>query len=74
MAALFAGFGRAIAEVGAVLMVGGNIKGATRMMTTTIAMQTAMGEDSLALALGMILIGLAVAVNALFYRIQRGPA
>jgi tungstate transport system permease protein len=73
MAALFAGFGRAIAEVGAVLMVGGNIKGVTRVMTTTIAMQTAMGEDSLALALGMILIGLAVAVNALFYRIQRGP-
>jgi len=72
MAALFAGFGRAIAEVGAVLMVGGNIQGLTRVMTTTIAMRTAMGDDSLALALGMILIGLALAVNALFYRIQRG--
>ena len=73
VAALCAGFGRAIAEVGAVLMVGGNIKDATRVMTTTIAMQTSMGDDSLALALGLILIGLALAVNALFYRIQRGP-
>lgn len=74
MAALIAGFGRAIAEVGAVLMVGGNIRGVTRVMTTTIAMQTAMGDYSLALALGMILIALSVAVNALFYRIQRGGA
>jgi tungstate transport system permease protein len=74
MAALFAGFGRAIAEVGAVLMVGGNIQGLTRVMTTTIALRTSMGDDSLALALGMILIGMALAVNALFYRIQRGAA
>ena len=71
-AALMAGFGRAIAEVGAVLMVGGNIQGSTRTMTTAIAMQTAMGDYSQALALGIILIGLALAVNAVFYRVQRG--
>jgi tungstate transport system permease protein len=74
MAALTAGFGRAIAEVGAVLMVGGNIKGATRTMTTAIAMQTSMGDYQLALALGLVLILLAFAVNAVFYRIQRGGA
>jgi len=72
MAALTAGFGRAIAEVGAVLMVGGNIKGATRTMTTAIAMQTSMGDYDQALALGLMLILLAFAVNAVFYRIQRG--
>ncbi len=72
MAALTAGFGRAIAEVGAVLMVGGNIKGATRTMTTAIVMQTSMGDFDLALALGLVLILLAFAVNAVFYRIQRG--
>ncbi len=72
VAALTAGFGRAISEVGAVLMVGGNIKGATRMMTTAIAMQTSMGDYDLALALGLVLIALALAVNAVFYRFQRG--
>lgn len=72
VAAFTAGFGRAISEVGAVLMVGGNIKGATRVMTTTIAMQTSMGDYDLALALGLVLITLALAVNAVFYRFQRG--
>lgn len=72
VAALTAGFGRAIAEVGAVLMVGGNIKGATRTMTTAIAMQTSMGDYGLALALGMVLIMLAFVVNAVFHLIQRG--
>lgn len=63
--ALLAGFGRAIAEVGAVIIVGGNINHVTRVMTTTIALETSKGNLALALALGAILIGIAVAVNAL---------
>lgn len=62
--ALLAGFGRAIAEVGAVIIVGGNINHVTRVMTTTIALETSKGNLSLALALGTILIATAVAVNA----------
>jgi len=61
--ALLAGFGRAIAEVGAVIIVGGNINHVTRVMTTTIALETSRGNLSLALALGLILITLAVLVN-----------
>jgi len=60
-----AGFGRAIAEVGAVMIVGGNIEHVTRVMTTTIALETSKGNLALALALGMILISLAFIVNAL---------
>ncbi len=63
--ALLAGFGRAIAEVGAVIIVGGNINHLTRVMTTTIALETSKGNLPLALALGTILIGIAIAVNAL---------
>ncbi len=59
-----AGFGRAIAEVGAVLIVGGNINHVTRVMTTTIALETSRGNLELALALGLVLLALAVAVNA----------
>lgn len=59
-----AGFGRAIAEVGAVIIVGGNIAHVTRVMTTAIALETAKGELALALALGFILIALAVSINA----------
>ena len=58
-----AGFGRAIAEVGAVLIVGGNINHVTRVMTTAIALETSKGNLALALALGLILITLAVVVN-----------
>jgi tungstate transport system permease protein len=58
-----AGFGRAVAEVGAVIVVGGNINHVTRVMTTTIALETSKGNLALALALGMVLIGLAVTVN-----------
>ena len=58
------GIGRAIAEVGAVLIVGGNINHVTRVMTTTIAMETSMGNLQLALALGVVLLFLALAVNA----------
>ncbi|MBC7131871.1 MAG: ABC transporter permease [Roseovarius sp.] len=59
-----AGFGRAVAEVGAVLIVGGNINHVTRVMTTTIALETSRGNLQLALALGVVLLGLAVTVNA----------
>ena len=62
--ALLAGFGRAIAEVGAVIIVGGNINHATRTMTTAIALETSRGNLALALALGLILLSLAIAINA----------
>jgi tungstate transport system permease protein len=61
---LLAGFGRAIAEVGAVMIVGGNIDGVTRVMTTTIALETSKGDLPLALALGMILIVVVLLLNA----------
>ena len=61
---LLAGFGRAIAEVGAVMIVGGNINGVTRVMTTTIALETSKGDLPLALALGLVLIAIVVALNA----------
>jgi tungstate transport system permease protein len=64
LTAVLAGFGRAIAEVGAVLIVGGNINHVTRVMTTSIALETSKGNLALALALGTILITLAVGVNA----------
>ncbi|MEM9717267.1 MAG: ABC transporter permease [Pseudomonadota bacterium] len=60
---VLAGFGRAIAEVGAVIIVGGNINGVTRVMTTTIALETSKGNLQLALALGVVLILIAVSVN-----------
>ncbi len=64
---LLAGFGRAAAEVGAVMIVGGNIDGVTRVMTTTIALETSKGDLPLALGLGMILIAIVIAVNAAAY-------
>ena len=62
--ALLAGFGRAAAEVGAVLIVGGNIDGFTRVMTTAIALETSKGDLPLALALGFILLSVVLALNA----------
>ena len=62
--AVLAGFGRATSEVGAVIIVGGNIDHLTRVMTTTIALETAKGELAMALALGIILVGMALIVNA----------
>ncbi|WP_349360238.1 ABC transporter permease [Stappia sp.] len=59
-----AGFGRAVAEVGAVIIVGGNINHVTRVMTTTIALETSKGNLELALALGVVLLTIAIAVNA----------
>ena len=64
LTALLVGFGRAIAEVGAVMIVGGNINHYTRVMTTAIALETSKGNLSLALALGTILVILAIIVNA----------
>jgi len=64
---LLAGFGRAVAEVGAVMIVGGNIDGVTRVMTTTIALETSKGDLPLALALGLILIVLVLALNFLAF-------
>lgn len=60
---LLAGFGRAIAEVGAVMIVGGNIAGSTRVMTTTIALETSKGDLPLALALGALLVALVLVIN-----------
>jgi tungstate transport system permease protein len=67
LTALLAGFGRAISEVGAIIIVGGNIAGYTRTMTTTIALETSKGNLALALALGMVLISISIAVNALAF-------
>ena len=68
--AVLAGLGRASAEVGAVMIVGGNIDGVTRVMTTTIALETSKGDLPLALALGVILISLVVALNGAAFWIK----
>ena len=73
MSAIIAAFGRVMAEVGAILIVGGNIAGFTRVMTTTIALETDKGNFELALALGIILLGISLFVNfALHFVQQRG--
>jgi tungstate transport system permease protein len=64
LTATLAGFGRTISEVGAVILVGGNIRGLTRTMTTTIALQTSQGDLSLALALGGVLVGISISISA----------
>jgi tungstate transport system permease protein len=69
--AVLAGFGRAIAEVGAVMIVGGNIDHVTRTMTTAIALETSKGNIALALALGMILLAIALAINMALMGIRR---
>jgi tungstate transport system permease protein len=69
--AALAGFGRAIAEVGAVIIVGGNIDHVTRVMTTAIALETSKGDLALALALGAILISLAIMVNVAVLGLNR---
>ncbi|MDE4133127.1 ABC transporter permease [Phaeobacter sp. QD34_3] len=63
LTAALAGFGRAIGEVGAIMVVGGNIDHATRVLTTAIALETGKGEFAMALGLGFVLIGMAIAVN-----------
>jgi tungstate transport system permease protein len=69
--ALLAGFGRAAAEVGAVIIVGGNIDGFTRTMTTAIALETSKGDLPLAIGLGVVLIAVVVLVNALAWALRR---
>jgi tungstate transport system permease protein len=64
LTAVLAGFGRTISEVGAILIVGGNIAGYTRTMTTTIVLETSKGELPVAIGLGLVLIGLSIAVSA----------
>ena len=68
---LLAGFGRAAAEVGAIIIVGGNINGYTRTMTTAIALETSKGDLPLALGLGAVLIAIVIAVNALVWLARR---
>ena len=68
---LLAGFGRAAAEVGAVMIVGGNIDGFTRVMTTTIALETSKGNLALAIGLGIVLIALIMIVNALAWGVRQ---
>jgi tungstate transport system permease protein len=67
---LLAGFGRAAAEVGAVMIVGGNIDGFTRVMTTTIALETSKGNLALAIGLGLVLIAIILGVNALAWGVR----
>jgi tungstate transport system permease protein len=69
--ALLAGFGRAAAEVGAIIMVGGNIEGFTRTMTTTIALETSKGNLPLAMGLGLILIFIIVLINVMAWGMRR---
>ncbi len=69
--ALLAGFGRAAAEVGAIIIVGGNIAGYTRTMTTAIALETSKGDINLAMGLGAVLIAIVIAVNALAWFARR---
>jgi tungstate transport system permease protein len=64
-------FGRAISEVGAVMIVGGNIEGFTRVMTTAIALETSKGDLPLALALGLVLLGVVLLLNALISLLRR---
>ena len=71
MSAVIAGFGRVMAEVGAILIVGGNIANYTRVMTTTIALETDKGNFELALALGIILLIISFAINIGLYVIQK---
>jgi tungstate transport system permease protein len=70
VAAIVAAFGSIISEVGAVMLVGGNIEGSTRVLTTAIVLNTRQGDFTLAIALGIILLGLAFTANLAFMRLQ----
>ena len=74
MSGMIAAFGRVMAEVGAILIVGGNIAGYTRVMTTTIALETDKGNFELAIALGIILLTISLAINLLLHFVQRKGA
>lgn len=72
MGALVAGFGRVVAEVGAVMLVGGNIHGYTQVMTTAIVQETRQGNFEFAIGLGLVLMMIAFIFNSIFYRLQSG--
>ncbi|MCC5911712.1 MAG: ABC transporter permease [Clostridiaceae bacterium] len=69
---IVSGYGRAISEVGAVMIVGGNIKGHTRVMTTTIAMLRNQGDYATAIAIGLVLLFLSFIINSMLYHFQQG--
>jgi tungstate transport system permease protein len=71
MAAIVAGFGRVIAEVGVAMMLGGNIRGTTRTMTTAIALETSKGEFAFGLALGIVLMSVALIINLFLNLLQQ---
>ncbi len=71
LTAIIMGFGRAISEVGIAIMVGGNIKGFTRTLTTAISLETQKGDIELSIALGIILISIALVINILLHRLQQ---
>lgn len=73
-AAIVAGFGAVISEVGAVMLVGGNVQGETRVMTTAIVLETRRGNVAAAVALGIVLLAIAFTVNVALTRLQQGPA
>ncbi|MCX8207548.1 MAG: ABC transporter permease [Methanothrix sp.] len=70
LAAVLLGFGRALSEVGVAMMIGGNIRGYTRVLTTAIALETSMGNLEVSIALGLILISIALVVNTVVSRVQ----
>lgn len=70
LAAILLGFGRALSEVGVAMMIGGNIRGYTRVLTTSIALETSMGNLELSMALGIILISISLAINLVLNRFQ----
>jgi tungstate transport system permease protein len=72
LAAVILGFGRAISEVGAAMIIGGNIRGYTRVLTTAISLETSIGDFALAIALGFILISVAIIVNVALNLVQSG--
>ena len=74
LSAVIAAFGRVMAEVGSILIVGGNIAGYTRVMTTTIALETDKGNFELALALGIILLSISFLINAVLHHVQKRGA
>ncbi len=71
LTAMLAGFGRAIGEVGAIMIVGGNIDHSTRVLTTSIALETGKGNFAFAMGLGFVLIGLAVTINLLMHTVSK---
>ena len=72
LSAVILGFGRAISEVGVAMMIGGNIRGETRVLTTAIALQTGLGDFGFSLALGIILLSIALVIVIIMYLITSG--